>query len=161
MTGEPNKLEAMADHELAVAERYRWWAVYLVREKRRLQGIADAVQAEAAAEATGLRLTGGLPPIEPDIPEGMETPEDMLTRLDAELALDAAAAELEDKDMDEDHREDHDDHNDEVTTTGEPGSNPDAEASEAAPAEDDETLRRRLSGRAALLGGSFDNEEEG
>ncbi|MGF1505415.1 MAG: hypothetical protein ACFB51_09880 [Anaerolineae bacterium] len=43
-------------HESLVAERYRWWGVYLIREQRRLQAIADAVQAEHAQQA--VRATG-------------------------------------------------------------------------------------------------------
>lgn len=31
------------DHEHILAERYHWWGVYLVREKRRLSAIAQAV----------------------------------------------------------------------------------------------------------------------
>jgi hypothetical protein len=37
--------------EKKAAERYRWWHVYLVREKRRLAGITEAVRAATAAAA--------------------------------------------------------------------------------------------------------------
>jgi len=67
-----NTLDAHIDHELAVAERYRWWGVYLIREKRRLQGIAQAVQAEQATAALGQRLPLAQPG-EPDPPQGGET----------------------------------------------------------------------------------------
>ena len=52
MTNETGKLESYAEHEQTVAGRYKWWGVYLIREKRRLGGIAQAVQAEAAAKVT-------------------------------------------------------------------------------------------------------------
>ena len=52
MTNAGNRLEAYLEHEGTVAERYKWWGVYLIREKRRLGGIADAVQAGEAARAT-------------------------------------------------------------------------------------------------------------
>jgi hypothetical protein len=39
------------DFEGTVAVRYRWWGVYLLREKRRLQAIADAVALSEAAAA--------------------------------------------------------------------------------------------------------------
>jgi hypothetical protein len=40
-------LQALADHELEAADRMKWWGVFLIREKRRLQGIAAAVQGQA------------------------------------------------------------------------------------------------------------------
>lgn len=112
MTTPTNKLDAYIDHERLVAERYRWWGVYLVREKRRLQGIAEAVKAEEAALATR------------SVREDAETPEEMLTRVDAEIAPDETLAELEEE---EDDKSDEDDLS-------------------------DEALRRKLSGKAALLG---------
>jgi len=36
-------LDSYVEQEKVVAERYRWWGVYLIREQRRLQGIADVV----------------------------------------------------------------------------------------------------------------------
>ncbi len=43
-------LAAYAEHEVLTAERMKWWGVFLIREKRRLQGIADAVNAKALNE---------------------------------------------------------------------------------------------------------------
>jgi hypothetical protein len=56
-------MDVYLEQEKTAAERYRWWGVYLVRERRRLQGIADAVQANLAVDQ---------PPV--TLPEGMETP---------------------------------------------------------------------------------------
>jgi len=94
MTNEANKLETYADHEGIVAERYRWWGVYLVREKRRLGGIAEAVQAEEAARLTGMRAAPPDQEVAQPALEGAETPDELLTRVDAEIAMDDALAEL-------------------------------------------------------------------
>ena len=87
MTEETKQLDAYAEHELTVAQRYKWWGVYLVREQRRLAGIAAAVQAEEAARATKL------PPVVDD--EGKERAEQLLTQVDTELELSDALAVLE------------------------------------------------------------------
>ncbi len=47
MAKQSGTLRALADHELEAADRMKWWGVFLIREKRRLQGIAAAVQGEA------------------------------------------------------------------------------------------------------------------
>jgi hypothetical protein len=83
-------MDVYLEQEKTAAERYRWWGVYLVRERRRLQGIADAVQANLPLDQHPVTL-----------PEGMETPEELLVRVDAELALqeaDQALAEVEAED---------------------------------------------------------------
>ncbi len=95
MPAEMSKADTYIDHELPVAERYRWWGVYLIREKRRLQAIADAiancheaVQAEEAAAALKPQ-TAPLP--EPQTADeamtmpGTQMPDELLTHLDAEL----------------------------------------------------------------------------
>lgn len=87
MPSRQGKGDAYTDHERTVAGRYRWWGVYLMRERRRLEGIARAVGAGQ---------------------EG-ETPEELLARLDA------------------------------------------------APGAAGDPLRRRLAGRARLLGGRRDD----
>ena len=95
MPNEGSKLEAYADHEQAVAERYKWWGVYLVREKRRLGGIAEAVQAEEAARVTQLRVA----PVDEEVAqpaiEGTESPDELLNRVDAELEMTDALAQLD------------------------------------------------------------------
>lgn len=48
MTDEAARLAAYPDHERKTAERMRWWGVYLIREKRRLQDIASAIRTEQA-----------------------------------------------------------------------------------------------------------------
>ena len=53
MTTKTAKIDSYIDHEGPVAERYKWWGVYLVREKRRLQGIAQAI-------ASGVPLAGSM-----------------------------------------------------------------------------------------------------
>jgi hypothetical protein len=40
-----------SETEKKAAERYLWWPIYLVREKRRLAGITEAVQAASAKAA--------------------------------------------------------------------------------------------------------------
>jgi len=42
------QISTFSETEKKAAERYKWWVVYLVREKRRLEGITKAVQASAA-----------------------------------------------------------------------------------------------------------------
>ena len=129
MTTRTSKVDSFIDHESLVAERYRWWGIYLIREKRRLQGIADAVQAEAAQRVVRSEETTS------DLPEGIESPDELLTRVDAEIQLHEAVEQLDAVEQDE--------------TPTEPMPAP------------DETLRRKLSGRAALLRqGSSQNEEE-
>jgi hypothetical protein len=124
MTTRTSKVDTFIDHESLVAERYRWWGVYLIREKRRLQGIADAVQAEAAQAIVRSEDE------EHDLTAGIESPDALLTRVDAEIALDEAAEQLEADDR--------------RAVPSEPGSS-------RTVAEVDDTLKRRLSGRAALL----------
>jgi hypothetical protein len=46
-------LTAYANHELTTAQRMKHWPILLVREYRRLEGIARTVQARDAAEALG------------------------------------------------------------------------------------------------------------
>ncbi len=61
---EPRKPKSIVDQEQATAERYRWWGVYLIREKRRLQAIADAIahRAEAGAQPSRRRFLRQSPP---------------------------------------------------------------------------------------------------
>lgn len=141
MTVRASKVDTYIDHEGPVAERYQWWGVYLIREKRRLQGIAEAV-------ASGTPLVGGTPPAggaglddtrlipavrpEPVAPEGGETPEEMLTRVDAELGMAEALANLEALESEE------------SKTHGDAVRNEETIS--------DELTTRKLSGRAALLG---------
>jgi hypothetical protein len=131
-TAGTNKLDAYVDHERLVAERYRWWGVYLIREKRRLQGIAEAVQAEEAALATRPAR------------EGAETPEELLTRVDAEIAMVETLTEFEDE---EEGETDETDLDEQPSSKGDEGGL------------SDEALRRKLSGKAALLG--QEQREEG
>jgi hypothetical protein len=49
MTTGTTQAEIYRDQEQNTAERYRWWGVYLIREKRRLQAIADAIAGRAEA----------------------------------------------------------------------------------------------------------------
>ena len=114
-------MDVYLEQEKTAAERYRWWGVYLVRERRRLQGIADAVQANLPLDQ---------PPV--TLPEGVETPEELLVRVDAELALqeaDQALAEAEQPKPEDD----------------------DIRLSDAA-------LKRKLSAKAALLNRQPDEE---
>jgi hypothetical protein len=60
-----SKIDAFLAHENTVTERYRWWGVYLIREQRRLQAIADAVQAEDAEQAVRGQQIDTAPDIEP------------------------------------------------------------------------------------------------
>jgi hypothetical protein len=125
MPTQASKTDTYIDHELTVAERYRWWGVYLIREKRRLQGIAAAVQAEEAAAALGQRIAAG-PTLDLGVPGGVEAPEEIL-----EEALEETPAHID---------------------AGEEADGP--------AAEDDQGLRRRLRGRAALLGAQQRDEGE-
>lgn len=121
MTVGTNSVDALIDHEALVAGRYRWWGVYLVREKRRLQGISEAVQAEAAQA-----LVRGH-----ELPDGIESPEALLTRVDSEIALRDAVVEL------------------------------DTASTEDTRPTVDENLKRRLSGRATILRQQPTDEDEG
>jgi hypothetical protein len=89
VTVRTSKVDTYIDHEGPVAEAYKWWGVYLMREKRRLQGISEAV-------AGGVHLAGdtSLDDTQP-APVGIETPDELLTRVDAELGIDDALSELE------------------------------------------------------------------
>jgi hypothetical protein len=89
MTVRTRKIDTYIDHEGPVAEAYQWWGIYLIREKRRLQGISEAV-------AGGVPLAGdtGLDDT-PAVPTGVETPEELLTRVDAGLDMDDALSALE------------------------------------------------------------------
>lgn len=93
MTVGTNSVEALIDHEALVASRYRWWGVYLVREKRRLQGIAETVQAEAAQAI--VRLEAGQSDPQGDLPDNIESPDALLTRVDSEIELNDAAEALD------------------------------------------------------------------
>jgi hypothetical protein len=149
VTVRTSKVDTYIDHEGPVAQRYQWWGVYLIREKRRLQGIAEAV-------ATGTPLVGGTPlvsgtpltvspaldatqPVLPDspeisVPEGVETPDELLTRVDAQLGIADALSELEEPE----------------------GSDKSESKTHGDSVRDEENLpddlqKRKLSGRAALL----------
>lgn len=89
MTSRTSKVDTYIDHEGPVAEAYKWWGVYLIREKRRLQGISEAV-------AGGVPLAGdtSIDDTQP-APAGTETPDELLTRVDAELGIDDALSEME------------------------------------------------------------------
>jgi hypothetical protein len=133
MTTRTSKVDTFVDHESLVAERYRWWGVYLIREKRRLGGIAEAVQAEAAqAVVRSGEGRSGLP----DLPADIELPDELLTRVDAELALNDALEELEAGD-----------------------EQPESDTTDRV-AEPDDDLQRKLSGRAALLGQQAREDED-
>lgn len=129
MTTKTAKIDSYIDHEGPVAERYKWWGVYLVREKRRLQGIAQAV-------ASGVPLAGSM---EGDtrpilLPEGVETPDELLTRVDAEVEMVDALAQLEVSNVGEEESKAH------GVSVRDEGTIPDA------------VTQRKLSGRAALMG---------
>jgi hypothetical protein len=104
MTIRTSKVDTYINHEGPVAERYQWWGVYLTREKRRLQGIAEAV-ASGTPLASGIPLVvgpaqGDTQPVllvtpEISMPEGVETPDELLTRVDAELGIAEALSEME------------------------------------------------------------------
>ncbi len=150
MTARTSKVDTYIDHEGPVAERYKWWGVYLIREKRRLQGIAEAV-------ASGTPLAGGIPsvgrtppaattdlddnqpaaPMQPglDLPPDIETPDELLTRVDTELGIADALVDLgpDGDEQDEESKAHGDSVRDEQTISK-------------------ELQKRKLSGRAALLG---------
>jgi hypothetical protein len=71
-----NALSAYSEHERLTATRMNWWGIFLTRERRRLQAIAERVRAQPA-EAAGSQT----PP--PDGGSG-ETPDELLARLDNE-----------------------------------------------------------------------------
>jgi len=115
MTTKSVKMDTYIDHEGPVAERYKWWGVYLVREKHRLQAIADAIADGNQAVASGTPLAGNnsdydTRPMQPiQLPEGVETPDELLTRLDAELEIAEALAELEEDEPEEQESKAHGD----------------------------------------------------
>ena len=140
MTIRTDKAQTTMDHELIVAERYRWWGVYLIREKRRLRGIAEAVQAEEAAAALKQQTNHLEEQIASD---GSETPEELLTRVDTELGMTDALMQLastESEGIDE------------------------LDTSEGAikdkPPIPEDRLRRKLAGRARLLASKQDDTED-
>jgi|GEM_PF-3371444 len=140
MTIRTDKAQTTMDHELIVAERYRWWGVYLIREKRRLRGIAEAVQAEEAAAALK-QQTNHLE--EQIVSDGSETPEELLTRVDTELDLADALQEMAPT---------------ESVEAEEPDTRADA-AQDKQPIPEDR-LRRKLAGRARLLASKQDDTED-
>lgn len=82
MAKQSGKLQAFADHEVEAAERMKWWGVFLVRERRRLQGIAQVVQPNGSAssgEPESAARNGYV---------SRETIEALLDRLDEEHGLD-------------------------------------------------------------------------
>ncbi|MBN1310697.1 MAG: hypothetical protein JXB30_04690 [Anaerolineae bacterium] len=54
-----------SETEKKAAERYLWWPIYLVREKRRLAGITEAVQAASAGGAEPADPNPEPPPVLP------------------------------------------------------------------------------------------------
>jgi hypothetical protein len=48
------QLSPFSETEKKAAERYLWWPIYLVREKRRLAGITEAVRGMAVAGSESL-----------------------------------------------------------------------------------------------------------
>jgi len=135
MTTRTSKVDTYIDHEAVVAERYQWWGVFLIREKRRLQGIAEAV-------AGGTPLAGMSQDTRPNapvqaeeiVPSDVETPDELLTRVDAELEMTDALSAL-----------------------GETGPTSEEESkAQGISLRDEETIpddlkKRKLSGRASLL----------
>src|SRR5688572_27123619 len=99
MTTKTVKMDTYIDHEGPVAERYKWWGVYLVREKRRLDGIAQAVASGTPLAENSEYDTRPIQPIQ--LPEGVETPDELLTRVDAEMEIANALAELEEEEPEE------------------------------------------------------------
>jgi len=143
MTIRTSKVDTYIDHEGPVAERYQWWGVYLIRERRRLQGIAEAVASGTPlvggtqlASGSALDETQSVPPISPDtpVPEGVETPDELLTRVDAELGITDALSEIEEPEGSD--KSESKTHGDSVRDE------------ENIP---DDLTKRKLSGRAALL----------
>jgi hypothetical protein len=152
VTVRTSKIDTYIDHEGPVAERYQWWGVYLIREKRRLQGIAEAV-ASGTPLAGGTPLVSGtplavgpaldvlddiqpVPPVSVEIPapEEVETPDELLTRVDSELGIAEVLSALEEPQ----------------------GSQVEESKAHGDSVRDEETIpddltKRKLSGRAALL----------
>jgi hypothetical protein len=79
-SGGAENLAAYADHEVLTAERMKWWGVFLIREKRRLQGIADAVNANNKAET----VEASMPPNGTISRESIEA---LLDRIDEEQGI--------------------------------------------------------------------------
>ncbi len=136
MTVRPSKVDTYIDHEGPVAERYQWWGVFLIREKRRLQRIAEAVA--GGTPLVGMRQdTQAAVPLRAEeiTPPGVETPDELLTRVDAELEMTDALSAL-----------------------GDSGSSEGEESkAQGVSLRDEETIpddlkKRKLSGRASLLG---------
>jgi len=77
-------LAAFAEHERLTAERLKWWSLFLVREQRRLEGIAEAIQGTTRPDLEYVppldEIEGGLPP-EADYVR-RETVDAFLERLD-------------------------------------------------------------------------------
>ncbi len=82
-----DSLAAYADHELLTAERMKWWGVFLIREKRRLQGIAEAVNANAINETVDTSMP-------PNGTISRESIEALLDRIDDEPGLKIAGGDF-------------------------------------------------------------------
>ncbi len=132
MTARPSKVDTFIDHEGPVAERYKWWGVYLVREKRRLQGIAQAVASGTPLAGSSEFDTRAIQPVQLPQQE-VETPDELLTRVDAEMGMAEALAELQGGEPEHESKTHGSSVRDEQTIP-------------------DDLTRRKLSGRAALLG---------
>jgi hypothetical protein len=123
MTATSRALTSMPDNERLAAQHMKWWPILLIREKRRLNGIAQRVQLDDVAQATTKPAIEEPAPadawlqsfeaqvLEPDFHEalaealasaqepepeaettptileieGIESPEDLLMRLDLEF----------------------------------------------------------------------------
>jgi hypothetical protein len=88
-----NALSAYSEHERLTAMRMNWWGIFLTREQRRLQAIAERVRAQETAQATG-QVVAPISAAEvaemqtPPVDGGTgETPDELLARLDGEEAL--------------------------------------------------------------------------
>jgi hypothetical protein len=139
VTTKTAKMDSYIDHEGPVAGRYKWWGVYLVREKRRLQAIANAIAESKQAIANRMPLAESsgrdshpIPPVQ--FSEDVETPDELLTRVDAEVEMADALVELEAGGSEQEESKTHGDS---------------VRDKETIP---DDVTRRKLSGRAALLG---------
>jgi hypothetical protein len=102
-----NAMSAYSEHEKLTATRMHWWGVYLIREQRRLQGIADRVRSQEAARATGhhpnifhQENTDNPPDDLQATPDYEAVSDQLLTRLDAEAAKEDALSALGDQDDD-------------------------------------------------------------
>ena len=99
-----NAMAAYSEHEKLTATRMHWWGVYLIREQRRLQGIADRVRSQEAARAIGHKPNIFDAENPPDnlqtTPDYEAVSEQLLTRLDAEAAEEDALSALGDQDDD-------------------------------------------------------------